>query len=69
MEVYEDEEHKTFVHSLEAMDGVAIPLLNYHPVFSQKNELHFIWCISGKRYWVGDKDASFMRGDTGELTT
>ena len=69
MEVYADEEHKTFVHSMQAMDAATIPLLNYHPVFSQEQELHFIWCISGERYWVGDKDQSFMKGDSATLTT
>ena len=69
MEVYEDEEHKTFVHSVAEMDAVTIPILNYHPVFSQSEELHFIWCIAGKRYWVGDKNKDFMKGNSGQLTT
>lgn len=69
MEVYADEEHKTFVHSVAEMDGVTIPVLNYHPVFSQSEELHFIWCIAGQRYWVGDKNKDFMKGDSAELTT
>jgi mannose-6-phosphate isomerase-like protein (cupin superfamily) len=69
MEVYADEEHKTFVHSVEEMDAVTIPILNFHPVFSQSEELHFIWCIAGQRYWVGDKNEDFMNGDSAELTT
>jgi len=69
MEVYADEERKTFVHSVAQMDAVTIPLLNFHPVFSQEEELHFIWCIAGQRYWVGDKNKDFMRGDSAQLTT
>ncbi len=69
MEVYEDEKNKTFVTSVHEMDAVAIPILNYHPVFSQDEELHFIWCIAGERYWVGDKNKDFMKGDTDTLTT
>ena len=56
MEVYADEETKSFVRSVGEGDAVTIPLLNYHPVFSQEEELHFIWCIAGNRYWVGDKN-------------
>jgi len=63
MEVYPDEESKTFVHSVNTMDAVAIPRLNYHPVFSQEEGLTFIWCIAGERYWVGDKHPSFMKGN------
>lgn len=69
MEVYADEEHKTFVHSVSEMDAVTIPVLNFHPVFSQSKELHFIWCIAGQRYWVGDKNKDFMKGDSAQLTT
>lgn len=69
MEVYEDEKNKTFVTSVKEMDAVAIPVLNYHPVFSQEEELHFIWCIAGERYWVGDKNKDFMKGDSDTLTT
>lgn len=69
MEVYADEETKTFVTSLGPNDSVTIPLLNYHPVFSQDEELHFIWCISGERYWVGDKNKAFMKGDGSAITT
>lgn len=69
MEVYESPETQTFVHSVEEGDLVTIPMLNYHPVFSQESPLEFIWCIAGERYWVGDKDKSFMSGDTGPLTT
>lgn len=69
MEVYADEEHKTFVHSVAEMDAVTIPLLNFHPVFSQAEELHFIWCIAGERYWVGDKNKDFLKGDSAQLTT
>ena len=50
MEVYADEETKTFVTSMDEGDAVAIPVLNFHPVFSQEEELHFIWCIAGERY-------------------
>ncbi len=69
MEVYKDEKSKTFVTSVDEMDAVTIPVLNYHPVFSQDEELHFIWCIAGERYWVGDKDKDFMKGDKDALTT
>jgi mannose-6-phosphate isomerase-like protein (cupin superfamily) len=69
MEVYADEESKSFVQSVSAGDAVTIPLLNYHPVFSQEEELHFIWCIAGKRYWVGDKNKDFMSGKVDKLTT
>ena len=69
MEVYADEESKTFVHSVNEGDAVTIPILNYHPVFSQDEELHFIWCIAGNRYWVGDKNKDFMTGKVDRLTT
>jgi len=69
MEVYADEETKTFVRSVGEGDAVTIPVLNYHPVFSQEEELHFIWCIAGNRYWVGDKNKDFMTGKVDKLTT
>ncbi|MGH7967727.1 MAG: 5-deoxy-glucuronate isomerase [Limisphaerales bacterium] len=69
MEVYADEETKTFVRSVQEGDAVTIPVLNYHPVFSQDEELHFIWCIAGNRYWVGDKNKDFMTGKVDKLTT
>ena len=69
IEVYPDEEHKTFVHSMKTMDAATIPLLNDHPVYSQDEELHFIWCLAGERYWVGDKHQSFMDASVDELTT
>jgi len=69
MEVYADEESKSFVRSVNEGDAVTIPLLNYHPVFSQEEELHFIWCIAGNRYWVGDKNKDFMTGKLDKLTT
>lgn len=69
IEVYPDEEHKTFVHSMNTMDAATIPVLNYHPVYSQDEELHFIWCLAGERYWVGDKHQSFMDASVDELTT
>ncbi len=69
MEVYADEETKSFVRSVGEGDAVTIPLLNYHPVFSQEEELHFIWCIAGNRYWVGDKNKDFMTGKVDKLTT
>jgi 5-deoxy-D-glucuronate isomerase len=69
MEVYADEESKTFVRSVNEGDAVTIPILNYHPVFSQDEELHFIWCIAGERYWVGDKNKDFMAGKVDKLTT
>lgn len=69
MEVYGDEETKSFVRSVGEGDAVTIPLLNYHPVFSQEDELHFIWCIAGNRYWVGDKNKDFMAGKVDRLTT
>ena len=69
MEVYAEEETKSFVRSVGEGDAVTIPLLNYHPVFSQEEELHFIWCIAGNRYWVGDKNKDFMTGKVDKLTT
>ena len=56
MEVYEDPETLSFVHEGNA---VTIPFLDYHPVFSQE-ELEFIWCIAGDRYWIlnGGADAT-----------
>jgi mannose-6-phosphate isomerase-like protein (cupin superfamily) len=69
MEVYADEETKSFVRSVKEGDAVTIPLMNYHPVFSQEEELHFIWCIAGNRYWVGDKNKDFMTGKVDKLTT
>ncbi|HSU53210.1 MAG TPA: 5-deoxy-glucuronate isomerase [Candidatus Dormibacteraeota bacterium] len=69
MEVYADEETKSFVRSVGEGDAITIPLLNYHPVFSQEEELHFIWCIAGNRYWVGDKNKDFMTGKVDKLTT
>jgi mannose-6-phosphate isomerase-like protein (cupin superfamily) len=69
MEVYADDETKSFVHSVSEGDAVTIPFLNYHPVFSHDQELHFIWCIAGNRYWVGDKNKDFMTGKVDKLTT
>jgi len=69
MEVYADEETKSFVRAVGEGDAVTIPLLNYHPVFSQEEELHFIWCIAGNRYWVGDRNKDFMTGKVDRLTT
>lgn len=69
MEVYADEETKSFVQSVGPGDAVTIPLLNYHPVFSQAEELHFLWCIAGNRYWVGDKNKDFLTGAVDKLTT
>jgi len=69
MEVYADEETKSFVHSVDTGDLVTIPLLNYHPVFSQGEELHFLWCIAGERYWIGDKNKDFMAGKGEKITT
>ncbi len=69
IEVYPDEANKTFVHSMNTMDAATIPVLNYHPVYSQDEELHFIWCLAGERYWVGDKHQSFMDASVDELTT
>jgi mannose-6-phosphate isomerase-like protein (cupin superfamily) len=69
IEVYADERTKTFVHSVGKLDAATIPLLNYHPVFSQDDELHFIWCLAGERYWVGDKHKEFMDPSVGILTT
>jgi mannose-6-phosphate isomerase-like protein (cupin superfamily) len=69
MEVYAEEETKSFVRSVREGDAVTIPILNYHPVFSQEEELHFIWCIAGNRYWVGDKNKDFIAGNVDKLTT
>lgn len=69
MEVYESPEELSFVHSVDKGDMVTIPYLNYHPVFSQDVPVHFIWCIAGERYWIGDKNKDFMKGTTGPITT
>jgi mannose-6-phosphate isomerase-like protein (cupin superfamily) len=69
MEVYADEETKSFVRAVQPGDAVTIPLGNYHPVFSQEEPLEFIWCIAGNRYWVGDKNKDFMSGKVATLTT
>jgi mannose-6-phosphate isomerase-like protein (cupin superfamily) len=69
MEVYESPETLTFVHDVRAGDMVTIPVLNYHPVFSQDEPLEFIWCIAGARYWVGDRSSDFMSGAGGPVTT
>lgn len=69
MSVYADEETKNFVRSVNTGDAVTIPILNYHPVFSQEEPLDFIWCIAGNRYWVGDKNKDFMTGKGDKLTT
>ena len=69
MEVYESPETMTFVHNVREGDIVTIPMLYYHPVFSQESPLEFIWCIAGERYWVGDKNKSFMTGTGTSLTT
>ena len=69
MEVYESPETLSFVHDVEEGDLVTIPMLNYHPVFSQESPLEFLWCIAGARYWVGDKHQSFMSGTGTSLTT
>ena len=69
MEVYESPETLSFVHSVMEGDLVTIPMLNYHPVFSQEDPLKFIWCIAGERYWVGDKNKAFMSGTGTPLTT
>lgn len=69
MEVYESPETLSFVHNVEEGDLVTIPVLNFHPVFSQETPLEFLWCIAGARYWVGDKHQSFMKGAGTSLTT
>ncbi len=69
MEVYENPENMTFVHSVDEGDLVTIPFLNYHPVFSHEDPLEFIWCIAGERYWVGDKNKDFMKGTGPAITT
>jgi mannose-6-phosphate isomerase-like protein (cupin superfamily) len=69
MEVYESPETLSFVHNVNEGDLVTIPMLNYHPVFSQESPLEFIWCIAGARYWVGDKKKEFMSGKGQALTT
>lgn len=69
MEVYESPETLSFVHSVNEGDLVTIPMLNYHPVFSQQDPLEFLWCIAGERYWVGDKNKSFITGTGTSLTT
>ena len=69
MEVYDAPERLSFVHNVGEGDLVTIPILNYHPVFSQESPLEFIWCIAGARYWVGDKNKDFMAGTGESLTT
>jgi mannose-6-phosphate isomerase-like protein (cupin superfamily) len=69
MEVYESPEKMCFVTSVNEGDLVTIPMMNYHPVFSQESPLEFIWCIAGARYWVGDKNKDFMAGKGDSITT
>jgi len=69
MEVYESPEKLSFVTSVNEGDMVTIPMMNYHPVFSQESPLEFIWCIAGARYWVGDKNKDFMAGKGDSITT
>jgi mannose-6-phosphate isomerase-like protein (cupin superfamily) len=69
MEVYESPEKLCFVTSVGEGDMVTIPMMNYHPVFSQESPLEFIWCIAGARYWVGDKNKDFMAGKGDAITT
>ncbi len=69
MQVYPEDESLTFVKAVEIGSHVTIPLLNYHPVFSHEEPLCFIWCIAGERYWVGDKNKSFMDGTASKVTT
>jgi len=69
MEVYESPETAWWVHSVGEGDVVSIPVLNYHPVFSQEGPCVFIWCIAGERYWVGDKNKDFMSGKADKITT
>ncbi len=69
MEVYESPEKLCFVQSVNEGDLVTIPMMNYHPVFSQESPLEFIWCIAGARYWVGDKNKDFMQGKGATITT
>jgi len=69
MEVYASPETLSFVHSVREGDMITIPVLNYHPVFSQESPLEFIWCIAGARYWVGDKNKDFMAGKGDSITT
>jgi len=69
MEVYADEETKSFVRSVGEGDAVTIRLSNYHPLFRKVEELHFMRSIAGKRYWVGDKNKDFMSGKVDKLTT
>lgn len=69
MEVYESPEKLCFVTSVNEGDLVTIPMMNYHPVFSQDSPLEFIWCIAGARYWVGDKNKDFMQGKGDSITT
>ncbi len=69
MEVYASPEKLSFVHNVNEGDLVTIPMLNYHPVFSQEDPLEFIWCIAGARYWVGDKNKTFMTGKGDAITT
>jgi mannose-6-phosphate isomerase-like protein (cupin superfamily) len=69
MEVYESPEKLSFVTSVNEGDMVTIPMMNYHPVFSQESPLEFIWCIAGARYWVGDKNKDFMAGKGDAITT
>jgi len=60
MEVYSSPETLSFVHGVKEGDIVTVPRRNYHPVFTQQSPLEFIWCIAGERYWVGDRDSSFI---------
>ena len=64
MEVYADEESKSFVREVGPGDAVAIPRMTYHPVYSFGEPLTFIRVIAGTRYWVGDRNAQFMKKAT-----
>jgi mannose-6-phosphate isomerase-like protein (cupin superfamily) len=69
MEVYGTVETTNFVHTMNEGDMVTVPLLNYHPVFSQAEPFEFLWCIAGARYWVGDKHKQLLTGAGDPITT
>ena len=61
MEVYRDEENKSFVREVGPGDVVTIPRQTFHPVYSYGQPVTFIWVIAGARYWVGDRDQAFTK--------
>jgi mannose-6-phosphate isomerase-like protein (cupin superfamily) len=60
IELYPSEEKKFFVYNVEKGAVATVPLEHYHPVFAQETPVVWLWVIAGERYWVGDRDATWM---------